>query len=123
MVDNTTGRSRGFGKLKVDSCGHAKSTKLVITPFLSFRHFAGFVSFDDRETAMSAIHSMDGFQIGHKRLKVSPIHFPTNHGINLVFRGTQLVSKPTTTAVTVLCHIGSIQNYCKDPLEGWWVAW
>ena len=42
MVENDTGRSRGFG----------------------------FVSFDNRDSAMTAIKTMNGFQIGHKRLKV-----------------------------------------------------
>jgi len=31
---------------------------------------AGFVSFDNQASAQSAIHAMNGFQIGMKRLKV-----------------------------------------------------
>ena len=42
MIEKETGRSRGFG----------------------------FVSFDNRPAAEFAIKSMNGFQIGHKRLKV-----------------------------------------------------
>jgi CUG-BP- and ETR3-like factor len=42
MVENETGRSRGFG----------------------------FVSFDNRISADNAIKSMNGYQIGRKRLKV-----------------------------------------------------
>ena len=50
MVENETGRSRGFG----------------------------FVSFDNRRSADVAINAMNGYQIGRKRLKVQ--HKKDGHG-------------------------------------------
>ena len=46
----------------------SKDLDLLLTPFFSF--LSGFVSYDNAVSAQAAIQSMNGFQIGMKRLKV-----------------------------------------------------
>lgn len=43
---------------------------LLCLPFLALGKCFGFVSFDNTISAQQAIQSMNGFQIGTKRLKV-----------------------------------------------------
>lgn len=59
FVDKTTNRSKCFGK---NICQVKFSYRL--------RFRLGFVSYDNPTSAQSAIHQMNGFQIGPKRLKV-----------------------------------------------------
>jgi hypothetical protein len=40
---------------------------------LWYPFFAGFVSYDNQNSATAAIQAMNGFQVGMKRLKVKPI--------------------------------------------------
>lgn len=58
FLDKRTGLSRGFG---------------LFTPGNAARHsrpYSGFVSYENPHSAQSAIHHMNGFQIGAKHLKV-----------------------------------------------------
>lgn len=50
--------------------GHVVSAKVFIDKQTNLSKCFGFVSFDNPASAQAAIHAMNGFQIGTKRLKV-----------------------------------------------------
>lgn len=59
-MDKNTGESKGFGKKNGSTASRASQLMTII----------GFVSYDSVPAADAAISSMNGFQIGSKRLKV-----------------------------------------------------
>ncbi len=65
FVDKKTSDSKGFGKFVLVILLYRLGLRIQIHTSLS-----GFVSYDSFESANSAIESMNGFQIGSKRLKV-----------------------------------------------------
>lgn len=63
FVDKTTNRSKCFGKTRWTLfIRHWRHLRLSL--------FSGFVSYDNPNSAQSAINQMNGYQIGMKRLKV-----------------------------------------------------
>lgn len=69
FVDKKTSDSKGFGE-PMWTIELYVSPFILLSDFLSVLNFTGFVSYDTLENANNAIESMNGFQIGSKRLKV-----------------------------------------------------
>ena len=73
FIDRATNQSEFFRSLRSATCwpGCPESfLKLIENSSLSAGKCFGFVSFDNTTSAQQAIQSMNGFQIGTKRLKV-----------------------------------------------------
>ena len=69
MVDKVTGRSRGFGTSRITRSGAiTRHGPHHLMPYLLT--LSGFVSYNNPDSAEQAIKSMNGFVVGHKRLKV-----------------------------------------------------
>ena len=83
MVENETGRSRGFG----------------------------FVSFDNRVSAENAINAMNGYQIGRKRLKVQ--HKKERHETSSQQGYPAHVVHPMYMPQTYPPMTGAVPGYCK----------